>query len=498
MPRKSLVLSCIFAIVFLYALPVFAADSNCRATLTEDLKIHIPCFILGADVFWIDLDYVDDPQYWLWKLTDAGYGPAVQTGKASWGYNDFGTPSEFAGTAVLSESEVIAGTGGYYGYLNSGTIYRSSDAGKNWTKTNIENVANISKIEFSQDINGYTGVGYATGGAEGYGFEGFIGRTTDGGKTWTDITEAFNTGRQYILNPAFNPNTDTAYYFPLYGLSVLDDDTFYVAGQGGSGPAEIYKSSDRGASWFGAGRISLGVGGENTIYYPSFRMFSASKGIIASNKKLYRTSDGGNNWQGFPVPWDASNNSDDELGSLSFVDSDNGFALVVDEWGSAESPTFGSRLYRTSNGGGTWSLVKEWTDPNSPFPLVAFAGSGSELWAGAWEKIWHSTDGGVSWTLEYDKSSYVRARGFQVVPGANQPVVLYSVGSQGSYIAGFYKNSGTFEQDSCAATFSSDGTLHIPCLFYGSSSLWADFLYVSYELAPNDLIFALSPHYGSN
>jgi hypothetical protein len=96
-----------------------------------------------------------------------------------WQYNDYQNCPGFNYLTYIDENRIVGGTSGYN--LNSGSLHLSVDGGQTWNKQ-VDLVANISKIKF---LNSSTG--FAVGGAEGFGVDSYIGKTSDGGNTWMPL-----------------------------------------------------------------------------------------------------------------------------------------------------------------------------------------------------------------------------------------------------------------------------------------------------------------------
>lgn len=107
---------------------------------------------------------------------------------------------------------------------------------------------------------------------------------------------------------------------------------------------------------------------------------------------VLRTLDGGVNWQVSRVPGAQSLDFRDVEG----FDADTAVVLSI-------GPGDASRIYRTRDGGKTWSLALQNSDPRAFFDCMAF--DGQRGWVlgdpvdGAFQ-VYSTTDAGVSWTLQ--------------------------------------------------------------------------------------------------
>jgi photosystem II stability/assembly factor-like uncharacterized protein len=344
----------------------------------------------------------------------------------------------FQQVTYLGNNRVVAGT--TMRQLNGGDIYLSEDGGSTWTQK-VTQVANIRNFEFcaaERDIWLKSGddsasrrvTGYVVGGAEGAGVAMYIGKTTDAGETWTDLSDNFRRSLKSKVS------------IPLYGLSVIDANKLYVSSR-----EQVYKSDNGGQSWLQAGDIrrinpaptqplnrdlhfvfKAGTRGSYATQIPT-------TGFISSPGSLFITRDAGGTWTRLDPPW---NRQRVKLEKLRFVDDQTGFALLT---GDVETNFKGAVLLRTRDAGKTWSNVGRWSQAGGAIiPRTFYTPDGVSMWAGGFhEHIWHSNDGGNSWNLEHQSKLYRRVWDFQ--PGAfNAPLIAWmSSGSQGTSIFSYVR-----------------------------------------------------------
>lgn len=139
---------------------------------------------------------------------------------------------------------------GYY-LCDSGSVYKTNNAGVNWQQVRSGGEALFFDIEFT-DAN----TGYISGEA------GRLYRTVDGGSTWQSLTTG-NTGNQY-------------------GIFFTDLNTGYVTGQ-----QFAYKTVNGGNSW-----ANMYDAGGRTLWGVYFN--NANTGYMVSDTgKVYKTTTGG-------------------------------------------------------------------------------------------------------------------------------------------------------------------------------------------------------------
>jgi photosystem II stability/assembly factor-like uncharacterized protein len=205
--------------------------------------------------------------------------------------------------------------------------------------------------------DGLTGVAVGVGGA--------VQRTTDGGKTWTNVENA--TERN------------------LRGVAFADDKVgIAVAGPAGTGPGMI-RTDDGGLTWReqpcvpGTGICTSNTSLVAVALLPS-RVGMAVGGSIVP--VAIRTTDGGRTW--VDVSPDTGRGS---LQALALIDDTRAVAV-------------GSRgqILHTADGGVTWT----WRDSGTPLTLtgVAFADESRGLIVGQTGTVLTTSDGGVTWRRE--------------------------------------------------------------------------------------------------
>ncbi|QWX83722.1 glycosyl hydrolase [Cellulophaga sp. HaHaR_3_176] len=261
-------------------------------------------------------------------------------------------------------------------------ILKSTDKGKTWKNVGLPDSHHIGRIVINPNnpnevIVGVTGHLYSTNENRG------IYKTTDGGKTWNKTL--YINDSVGIIDVAYTPNNFKIMYAAAWEKDRKAWD--FIGNGDGSG---IYKSIDGGSSWMkvstaesgfptgkGVGRIGLAVFDENTVYAVHDNQYRREK-TPDSNKK-----EGGLRKDNF------KNMSSDELlkikdKKLNEFLKTNGFhekyradnvkqlvrsgsvkpedlAKYLEDANSMlfDTPVIGAEVYRTNNGGKTWSKQNE-------------------------------------------------------------------------------------------------------------------------------------------
>jgi photosystem II stability/assembly factor-like uncharacterized protein len=260
----------------------------------------------------------------------------------------------------------------------SGTLYRTADAGATWQPSNTP--FGGAQLFFLDAQNGWALFVPSAGAGSA---EADVFQTADGGQTWSEV---------YKMDTS---QPEAAGGLPLAGskngLSFRDPQHGWVTGsEPMDGYAWLFATQDGGRTWQHQD-LALPKGYESamlSIDPPVF--FTAQDGLLpvdlyadSTSKVFYTTHDGGRSWSAttiinhgglydFPNPqdgfvWNGGSafsmthdggqsyqtitpnvNLNDVLGQIDFVDASTGWARTMDANGVV-------RLYRTSDGGATWT-----------------------------------------------------------------------------------------------------------------------------------------------
>lgn len=335
----------------------------------------------------------------------------------------------------------------------AGGLWKSMDGGNSWT-TNTDLLPNLGVSDIAIDPQNPNIMYIATGDGDG-GDTYSIGvlKSVDGGQTWnpTGLTYQLTSSRyiyRLIIDPV-NPNvliaacnnglfrtSDSGATWSLRRSGNIKEVKFKPGNPNvvyAIYGANMIRSTNNGVSWAlsnsgfptsGLGRSVLAVtpADTNVVYALISKPAGAGNGTDYEFHSLYKSSDGGSSWT-------MQSNSPNLLG-WSVNGSDNGgqgwydLALAVSETNANVLFVGGVNIWKSTNGGTSWSISSHWYGANGkPYVhadvhMIKFVpNSGNNLYACVDGGLFKSTTTGSSWS---DKSN-----GLQIMQ-------FYKIGSSAS------------------------------------------------------------------
>jgi len=244
-----------------------------------------------------------------------------------------------------------------YAGAASGGVIKSTDGGGSWTALFDDqptlSIGALAIDPVNPDIL-YVGTGEANAGGGSVTYGGFgVSKTTDGGSTWASVGLE---DTRYIGRVVVDPS---------------DPDRVFVAAVGTlfstNSDRGVYRTTDGGSTWEQVLAVSDSTGAIDLIQNPNDTdvLYAAmwerirrpgSRSYGGSTSGVYRTTDGGDSWSlltnGLP-------NSSPDVGriglALSEADPTIVYAIFADDAG------YFLGVYRSSNAGGSWSRVNDGT-----------------------------------------------------------------------------------------------------------------------------------------
>lgn len=283
-------------------------------------------------------------------------------------------------------------------YASDGRIFKSTDSGRTWINTGSRG---FNELAASQIVGhrGHPGRLIINAGA--------LYRTDDFARTW-----------QRLLAPRF--------WF-ITGDPLNPDQLFGVRQFPGYA-MKLYASKDAGLTWIQKGSMPFGPG-TFSIDPKNSQIFYTSVGL-----QISKSTDQGGSWQLLPKHFESS-----DFNSLMVSPANSNVVYVLND----------HLLYRSANGGRSWTALKNARDlwmarihpVNANFLLACgFRGGGGFV-------IKKSMDGGRNWKAQYESSS-ASCRFLQFDPAGQEAAYLATneglmVSSDSGNTWGFFDSEGT-------------------------------------------------------
>lgn len=269
---------------------------------------------------------------------------------------------------------------------DSGRILSSRDGGSTWKPQANPSTNRLFCVQF---VNAQTGWAAGEGNT--------LLRTRDGGQSWI------------IDHPPGDPARRT-----FMALRFIDEQEGWIAHNFGG----LLHTRDGGQTWTGHDRLARDA-------FVSICFRDAIKGwALSVGGTLLRTADGGQNWSSRQLS--ARPHATASFSALFFLDSTHGW-IGTD---TSISSRIGDvpPLFRTSDGGRTWSVQGQW--PGGSIRDVWFQDAQSGRCA-EFSGIYSTQDGGLSWTKDLDSGGDPLVQ--MVFVGTSQGWVLTFTGNVYTY-----------------------------------------------------------------
>lgn len=232
------------------------------------------------------------------------------------------------------DGNVVVSGHSNFSYNDGGDIFRSTDGGVTFEIVEDYVAPLRGSFAFKDDK-----VGYVAGYRSGFGLSMYVGKTTDGGRTWECLRENMDTVRP---GGPDNPRTmEVANVITPGGNSVFVSGLHTVYGSPTAGSMNSWQkvagakdtSGDRQLYTWSLDHI------DGLAYIAAYDGFEY-KDVTQGAKGVWSRYDG--------VPWDHEGGQ--ELNSITFMTKSSGVALVED----TNDPNNTMTLYRTDDGGMSW------------------------------------------------------------------------------------------------------------------------------------------------
>ena len=327
------------------------------------------------------------------------YNNDITDANSSWKkVDDFWNNISVTAIAFDPVNPLIAYVGTGEGFFSSNTygagIWKTTDGGTTWNQ--LSSTANFNFInDMAVRAEGGKGVIYAA--VDGYGDFGYAGnfasaglqQSTDGGITWTQVLPKIS-GNKLNFIPA--------------SISIGPDNRIWVGtkvnaafGERDLGAGRIL-FSDNGANWtvsysypltnIAQGRVTVAAAPSNSKYAYAFIENSETLG------GLFKTTNGGSSWSllAYPDDIDSRSPARDFTRGQAWYDQ----VLEVDPNDENTVIAGGVDLFRSTNGGTSWSQISRWISALSGPASVVHADQHTAAFKpGSSSTIIFGNDGGV-------------------------------------------------------------------------------------------------------
>ena len=316
-------------------------------------------------------------------------------------------------------------------------VYKSTDAGKTWTHLGLFDSEMIAMIDVSPRDPNRLFVA-ALGHPYGPNAERGIFRSTDGGKTFQKVLykDEYTSGDDVRIDPG-NPDV-------VYAALWQQQQSYIEGGAFGGNSGGIFKSTDGGSTWKpltdGLPEVlqaNLAVAASDSKVVYAMVAGSAPAGgrggrggAAAGTTGLYKSTDGGDHWSLAARGADGRGTRTPDPRPLARIGGGDLPTLAVDPKDPNVVYSSSTVLWRTEDGGGTWSAVrgapggddyqKTWINPTNPNVLLVVSDQGGVVSAnrGASWSTWYTQPTAAMYHVSTDRAFPYRVCGGQQDSGS--------------------------------------------------------------------------------
>ena len=275
-------------------------------------------------------------------------------------------------------------------------VFATADGGQTWQKSAPLPAGGGSTAAALQFIDAKQGWLFTQTGSDGSPpLTRTMYSTSDGGRHWSRVASGAPTGGSSLGKLARGcPESGMTFVSTDKGWLTWDCSQSIGPSPTPSGGPVVAATNDGGRTWVPV-RLPRYPTTDGSICGANPPVFAGGHGVIPVSCAgtgqngwvgVYRTSDGGDSWTLGKLPFSA------QLSQLHFVDATTGFVF---------SGVRTNDLYRTSNSGRDWLLVKKDVFPGQPVDTFEFidASTGYASTSATQGGLLKTADGGLTWSL---------------------------------------------------------------------------------------------------
>ena len=359
-------------------------------------------------------------------------------------------------------------------WLGGVNTWRTTDGGTNWNLNNVWSTNQTTAFPVVHADKHFIAFHPLTNDVYECN-DGGIYVTSDGGATWTDLTDGMGISQIYRIGTSATIANDVICGLQDNGSKELDGG-LWDDRTGGDGMECIIDYTDANIQYgtYVEGQISKTTDGwatDNVIVQnngtagtvdepgawvtPYIMHPTNNNTLLVGKSQVYQTTNGGSTWSQLGTISGASGN----IISMAYAPSNTQVIYIATA----------DQIYKTTNGGGTWTLINTSTerityitvDPLDPQGIF-FTKSGYT----AGDKVWYSPDGGTTW------SNYSGT-----LPNIPVNCIVYEDGSNdGLYIGtdvGVYYTDGSMSDWVLFSTGLPNVVVNELEISYNNNKLWA-------------------------